>query len=128
MSHAETRSSTIREARRAYQQAFHNFSDRVRHLQAVIEDPRPDRAAIESALLEVERARVVYDNRRDTLARHLLPSKSAVMPTTDSHAAVTEHVKDIAELLWETAGKPDGTADDDWRKAEEIVKRAVAAA
>jgi hypothetical protein len=128
MSYAEIGTSTIREARRAYQQAFHNFSERVRHLQAVIEDPHPDRAAIEAALLEVEKARVTYDDRRDALARHLLPSKSAIMPTSDSQAAVTEHVKDIAEILWETAGKPDGTAADDWRRAEEIVRRAVAAA
>ena len=128
MSYAETGSSPIREARRAYQQAFHGFSERVRHLQAVIEDPHPDRAAIEAALLEVEKARVIYDGRRDALALHLLPSKSKAMPTTDSHAAVAEHVKDIAEILWETAGKPDGTAADDWRRAEDIVRRAVAAA
>jgi hypothetical protein len=128
MSRVEIGSSTIREARRAYQQAFHDFSERVRHLQTVIEDPHPDRVAIEAALVEVEKARVTYDFRRDALARHLLPAKSANFPTTDSKAAVTEHVKDIAEILWETAGKPDGTAADDWRRAEEIVRRAVAAA
>ena len=128
MSWAETGSSTKREARRAYQQAFHDFSDRVRHLQFVIDDPHPNRAAIEAALLEVEKARVIYDGYRDALARHLLPLKPHILPTTDSREAVTEHVKDIAEILWETAGKPDGTADDDWRRAEEIVRQAVAAA
>jgi hypothetical protein len=128
MSRSDIGSSTIREARRAYQQAFHDFSERVRHLQTVIEDPHPDRVAIESALVEVEKARVTYDIRRDELARYLLPAKSATFPTTDSNAAVTEHVKDIAEILWETAGKPHGTADDDWRRAEDIVRRAVAAA
>jgi hypothetical protein len=128
MSWAETGSSTKREARRAYQQAFHDFSDRVRHLQSVIHDPHPDRVAIETALLEVEKARVAYDACRDTLARHLLPLKPEILPVTDSQEAVTEHVKDIAEILWETAGKPDGTAADDWRRAEEIVKQAAAAA
>ncbi len=128
MSLAEIGSPTKREARRAYQQAFHYFSECVRHLQSVIHDPHPDLAAIEAALLEVEKARVAYDRRRDALARQLLPLKSGVFPSTDSQAAVSEHVKDIAEILWEAAGKPDGTAADDWRKAEEIVKRAVAAA
>ena len=125
---AEIGSPTKREARLVYQQAFHYFSECVRHLQSVIHDAHPDRAAIEAALLEVEKARVVYDSRRDSLARQLLPLKSGVFPSTDSQAAVAEHVKDIAEILWEASGKPDGTAADDWRKAEEIVKRAVAAA
>jgi hypothetical protein len=128
MSWAKVVSSTKREARRAYQQAFHDFSDRVRHLQSVIHDPHPDRAAIEAALLEVEKARVIYDGYRDALARHLLPFKPGLFPVADSREAVAEHVKDIAEILWEAAGKPDGTAADDWRRAEEIVKQAVAAA
>ena len=128
MSWAENGSSTKREARRAYQHAFHDFSERVRHLQSVINDPHPDRAVIEAALLEVEKARVVYDGYRDALARHLLPLRPGSLPTTDSREAVAEHVKDIAEILWEASGKPEGTAADDWRRAEEIVKRAAAAA
>lgn len=128
MSWAEIGSPTKREARRAYQHAFHNFSERVRHLQSVINDPHPDRAEIEAALLEVEKSRVVYDSYRDALARHLLPLRPGSLPTTDSREAVAEHVKDIAEILWEAAGKPEGTAADDWRRAEEIVKRAAAAA
>src|SRR5260370_3760768 len=128
MSWAEAVSSTKREARLAYQRAFHDFSDRVRHLQSVIHDPHPNRAAIEAALLEVEKARFIYDGWRDELARHLLPLKPHILPTTDSREAVTEHVKDIAEILWETAGKPDGTADDDWRRAEGILGRPSARA
>jgi hypothetical protein len=34
----------------------------------------------------------------------------------------------IAELIWESAGRPDGTAEEDWRRAEAIVKCAVATA
>jgi DUF2934 family protein len=128
MSWAVIGSAIKREARQAYQHAFHDFSERVRHLQSVINDPHPDRAEIEAALLEVEKARVVYDSYRDALARHLLPLRPGSLPTTDSREAVAEHVKDIAEILWEAAGKPEGTAADDWRRAEEMVKRAVAAA
>ena len=38
-----------------------------------------------------------------------------------------DRVREIAELRWELAGKPEGTADDDWYRAEEIVRRATAA-
>ena len=37
---------------------------------------------------------------------------------------MTKEVRPIAELLWESAGRPDGTADRDWRRAEEIVREA----
>ncbi len=117
------------EAWRAYQGAFRDFSGRVRHLQSLTTDPHPNRAAIETALIEVEKSRVVYDACRDTLALHLMPSvRRRVPPAPNSPQAINEQVRSIAELLWETAGKPDGTAEDDWRKAEEIVKRAAAAA
>jgi len=49
------------------------------------------------------------------------------MAHEDSEEATTERVRDIAELLWETAGRPEGTADEDWRAAEAIVRRASAA-
>jgi hypothetical protein len=92
-------------------------------------DPHPNRAAIEAALVDVEKARAIYDEYRDALARELLPSsRTASFPVVDPPQAITERVKSIAELLWETAGRPDGTADEDWRLAEEIVKRAATAA
>lgn len=108
-----------------YRRAFHEFSERVRHLQSLTTDPHPDRAAIEAALVEVEKARVVYDERRDALAQHLLRSpRPHIVRTEDSSEAYAERVRDIAELLWESAGRPAGTADDDWHRAEEIVRRA----
>jgi len=100
MSWAEAVSSTKPEARRAYQRAFHDFSDRVRHLQSVIHDPHPNRAAIEAALLEVEKALAsVTMVGGMSWARHLLPLKPGLLPTTDSREAVAEHVKDIAEYF-----------------------------
>src|SRR5579871_4554549 len=116
------------EAWRAYERAFHDFSERVRELQGLAANPYPDRAAIEKALLEAERARVIYDQCRDALAQALLPpARRAKLPSQDSPEAVTQRVRSIAELLWETAGRPEGTADADWRLAEQIVKRAATA-
>jgi hypothetical protein len=36
-------------------------------------------------------------------------------------------VSEIAQLRWELAGKPEGTDDDNWYRAEDIVRRATAA-
>ena len=129
MSRAHVQTITRIEAWRAYQRAFHDFSARVRRLQTLTDDPHPDRAAIEAALVEVEKARAIYDDCRDALAQQLLPpSEMAGFPLEDPPAAKTERVKSIAELLWESAGRPEGTAEDDWHLAEEIVKRAATAA
>lgn len=129
MSPAQVQSLTKLEAWRAYRRAFHDFSECVRRLQSLTTDPHPDRAAIEAALVDVEKTRVVYDGCRDALAQQLLPeSRRAVLPTGDSPEALAERVKSIAGLLWDSAGRPDGTADEDWRLAEEIVKRAATAA
>src|SRR5579864_1904215 len=107
MSRAQVQSINNKEAWRAYQRAFHDFSDRVRHLQALTTDPHPDRAAIQAALVEVEKARVIYDAYRDALAQQLLPaSQRSDLPTEDPPEAKTERVKSIAELLWESAGRP----------------------
>ncbi len=126
---AQVQSRAKREAWQAYERSFHEFSDRVRHLQILTTDPHPDRAAIEAALVEVEKARVIYDSYRDALAQQLLPAPNrGGLPRQDPPQAKTERVKSIAELLWETAGRPEGTADEDWRLAEEIVKRAATAA
>ena len=93
-------------------------------MQALTTDPHPDQRAIDAALVEVEKTRMVYDRCRDALAQQLLQSSSQRVSRDSSAEAHAEHVRDIAGLLWESAGRPDGTADEDWRRAEEIVKRA----
>ena len=117
-----------RSAWEAYRQAFHDYADRVGELQWLLEHPNPERARIENALLEVEKARVIYNNSRDAVAQDLLPPGRRPKPVPNPVNGYREHVRDIAELLWESAGRPNGTAEQDWHKAEEIVKRAVTAA
>jgi hypothetical protein len=36
-------------------------------------------------------------------------------------------VREIAQLRWELAGKPEGADDENWYRAEDIVRRATAA-
>jgi hypothetical protein len=37
-----------------------------------------------------------------------------------------DKVRDTAQLLWEFAGKPQGTAECDWHRAEKLVLAAAA--
>lgn len=118
------------DVQQAYQSAFEEFSRRVRDVQHLTSHPNPDQAAIDSALLNLERARVVYDRCRDALAEELLPpsarDKFLRAPSGPSDVRA-ERVRGVAALLWEAAGRPEGTADEDWRRAEEIVRQAPAA-
>jgi hypothetical protein len=115
---------------RRYRVAFDEFSRRVQHIQVLSANANGDRGNIDAALLELEKARVAYNDCRSALARQLLPSSSselfpAVSP--DTPKAYANRTRKIAQLLWEIEGKPDGTANEDWHRAEEIIRRASAA-
>jgi uncharacterized protein (DUF2267 family) len=107
----------------AYTAAFQNFSEEVRNLQRLTDDPTAARAEIEAAVLAVEKARIAYSEARDAAAELLLdsPLRSATSAEPNSSPA---HTAEIAELLWEGAGKPEGTAEADWYRAEEIIRLA----
>jgi hypothetical protein len=118
------------DAQQAYERAFQEFSERVRALQCLTLHPSPNAAAINLALLELEKAHWVYDRCRDALAVELLPAslRGALRHMEPNSAEVYEdRVRAVARLLWESVGRPEGTADDDWDRAEQIVRRAAAA-
>ena len=54
------------------------------------------------------------------LAYHIVAGKGILSPLGHS-----DDVRAIAELLWESAGRPEGTAAEDWRRAEEIIEKAA---
>ena len=113
-----------------YRNAFEDFAQRVRQVQLLTAHLNPDRPAIDIALLELEKAHVVYQRCRDALAQQLLQSPTRAFSAAlavDSERVHVERVRAIAALRWEAAGRPDGTADDDWYRAEEIVRLAAAA-
>lgn len=64
-----------------------------------------------------------YEHARDILAQKLLNSSEPV----SSVQSFASRVSEIAELRWELAGKPEGTDEENWFRAEEIVRRATAA-
>lgn len=118
------------DVRQAYERAFQEFSDRVRDLQCLTLHPSPDAAAINVALQELEKAHWVYDRCRDALAVELLPASmrgTFRRMEPNSAEAYEDRVRAVARLLWESVGRPEDTADDDWHRAEQIVRRAAAA-
>ena len=105
------------EVRAAYSAAFQNFSEEARKLQRLTDEPRASRAEIEAAVFAVEKARIAYSKARDAAAELLLHTSLQAGP--DSSPA---HTAEIAELLWKGSGKPEGSADADWYRAEEIIR------
>jgi hypothetical protein len=112
------------ELRNEYRATWDIFSRRLRELQACVETG--GRGA-EAALLEVEKARVAHNAARDRLAEQLLGEMGAVDKRAKT-AAEQGRVRMTAHLLWEIAGKPNGSADSDWRRAEVLVKSACSSA
>jgi len=106
-----------------YRNAFEDFSDKARRVQLLAENPTVDRQAFESALLELEKAHLAYDEARDALIESLRPS--LVQGRAAGHRNHRADVQAIAELLWQSAGRPTGTAEQDWLRAEKIVQTAV---
>jgi hypothetical protein len=118
------------DAWQAYRIAFADFARKARSMQLLREQQNPDQAAIDAALLEVEKASLVYRNCRDALAHYLLPPSVHDRiwgEQVDSSQLAADHVRSIAKLRWELRGKPEGTANDDWNRAEEIIRRTAAA-
>lgn len=111
----------------AYRATFREYSRKLESLQRLMESENFDAARMEATLLEVETARIAHSCARDTLARHLIRSAAERMPPPASGIS-QNHIRDTAHLLWEIAGKPDGTAEGDWHKAEKLVQQAAAAA
>src|SRR5690348_1829732 len=95
------------EASIAYKTAFRCFSEKVRALQRLRAKPNLTRAELKAAVLSVEKARVAYSRARNAVAQQLLSStrKAALPAGGDTPQAYTA---ELAELLWEYAGKPEG--------------------
>jgi hypothetical protein len=112
----------------AYRATFQEYSNKLEVLQRLMSagDNSGDRATIEATLLEVETARIAHSCARDTLARELIRTTSA-LSAPPARGVRQSNIRDIAQLLWELAGRPEGTAEGDWQKAEKLVQTAAAA-
>ena len=108
---------------REYRRAFEEFARKARLVQSLKESAVPARVSIDDALLELERARLHYNNCRDALAAALRPGSNLAPAPSGDHVG---HIRDLARLLWDFENRRDGRADDDWYRAEKIVRSAAA--
>ena len=112
--------------RQAYRDAFRQLEREAIRLARINAQASYDPAETEAALLCLEQARLTYNDTRDTLAAFMMPHAARQSFWTIPAATLqeTRRVKGLAELFWELAGKPQGSADDDWYRAERVVRRA----
>ena len=118
----------------AYRTTFQEYSRKLQALQTLMDSSAPghgplDARLLDATLLEVEKARVAHSCARNQLARELLRSPALVVSRQAPVANDNEgHIRKTAQLLWEMAGRPEGTADGDWTRAERLVQAAAAGA
>ncbi len=105
--------------RNAYRVTFQDYADKLNTLQQLIHGGKAVGAPeVQSALHEVETARAAHSSARDCLARQLMGGAAAA-PGND------RQIRRTARLIWEFAGRPEGTAERDWRKAERLAQAAA---
>jgi hypothetical protein len=111
------------ELRNEYRATWAVFSHKLDVYQTCVESG--DHAGAEAALLEVEKARMAHNRARDRLAQHLTGEIKAIDLKTIG-VSQQRRVRETAHILWEIAGKPQGTADSDWLRAETLLQTASA--
>jgi hypothetical protein len=114
--------------RNAYRTTFQEYSNKLDALQRLMSSGTPDGTRMEMARLEVEQARLAHSSARDRLAGELLrPPLPAPSKTGEHHIGhdIEDNVRATARLLWELAGRPEGSAERDWTRAEQLVHAAT---
>ena len=105
--------------RKVYGDAFRQFSEQVKLLQSRMNQPTPNERDLEEAKRRVEQARSAYRERRDLLASLMLPQKAS--GGAASNLDERTEVEQLAHLLWEEMGRPEGKAEEHWYCAESLV-------
>jgi hypothetical protein len=108
--------SHLRELRAAYEAAFMRWASKV-NLFHLLAQASSDGELLMSARKQMDEAERDYHASRDLLAEFMMK------PHRDQgngarHSYDVEH---LAYFLWEGAGRPHGTAESDWYRAERLI-------
>ena len=105
--------------RMAYRISFQDYADKLNTLQRLIDGggTAGDRE-VHGAIQAVEDARTAHSSARDRLAKELLCRAA-------SSSGDEQQIRRTARLIWEFAGRPEGTAECDWYRAEKLVHAAA---
>lgn len=106
--------------RNAYRETFEDYADKLKTLQRLMNDRSVLENQIEAAQCDVENARAAHSCARDRLAKELMRR------TAQAGAPDEKSIRNTARLIWEFAGRPEGTAERDWREAERLSQAASA--
>jgi hypothetical protein len=115
--------SVTRESRNlqnSYRATFQEYAAKLNTLQGLIDRGATGTDEFQAALDAVEAARAAHSHARDCLAKELMRR------TTSVTAGPEQQIRKTARLIWEFAGRPEGTAERDWQKAEKLVRSAAA--
>ncbi len=123
--------SETADLQQSYRAAFQNFAGKEQRVltlkQQIATGERSGMESVcelEAAVVELERARIAYSKTRDELAKQLLPG--AIRSEEVLSSAGERQLRLLAHLLWESAGRPEGTAEEDWHHAEKLAAQAQA--
>lgn len=106
--------------RTEYDAAFMRLRAAAGRLCSVLESS-PDPEAQSDAHRRMEQALADYRESRDRLARYLGATRGASGPLRTERRPTVEEIRELAYRLWEQAGRPAGTAEQDWQRAEELL-------
>jgi len=102
--------------RHAYRTTFDEYACKLEVLQRLIDSGT---TSLDVAIHEADSARRAHNAARDRLAAELIAETSLKNMRTD------DRIRETAQQLWEFAGRPQGTAECDWRRAEKLVLAAT---
>src|SRR5690349_3649574 len=102
---------------RRYREAFDAFREKVRAMQAVAAGKNHDQSEIDAAVLAMDIAKQEYNTARDALFLEMIPSVKQDPASKEGRGESKEEIRELAELLWELEGRPEGSALDDWHRA-----------
>ena len=110
---------------RAYREAFKEFAEKVDQIELLKMHGNASPEMIDKALLDMEKARLSYNDARDALASLLLSDSHRQLPLDLAPKRPVERaarVREIAELVWELESRREGRAEEDWYRAENIIR------
>lgn len=105
--------------RNAYRETFQDYADKLNALQRITEcGSAIADVEMQAALDAMEAARMAHSSARDRLAKEL-------MRCAASAGGNEQQIRKTAHLIWEFAGRPEGTAERDWQRAKKVVAAAA---
>jgi hypothetical protein len=109
-----------RNLRDEYRATFQEYAAKLNTLQGLIDRDATGTDDFQAALDAVDAAHSAHSRARDCLAKELMRR------TNSAGAGPEQQIRKTARLIWEFAGRPEGTAERDWQRAEKLVQSAAA--